>query len=193
MSRRTDRTASLLNLLWVRECESDDAFTCVWHQERQLVCSKFVGVGVSSWVWHDMSNRVYFECAGHLEIPHVLCVAVCCSVLQCVAVCCRDIHKCMYCHAACWSVLQCVAVCCNMMQCVAEYVADISTNACNVMQCTQCVCAVCCSALQCVAEFVAEISTNAWCNVMQCTWAMPIDDMGSLRLVGLFAEYRSLL
>ena len=35
----------------------------------------------------------------------LLCVAVCCSVLQCVAVCC--------------SVLQCVAVCCRLLQCVA--------------------------------------------------------------------------
>ena len=34
----------------------------------------------------------------------VLCVAVCCSVLQCVAVCC--------------SVLKCVAVCCSVLQCV---------------------------------------------------------------------------
>ena len=36
----------------------------------------------------------------------VLCVAVCCSVLQCVAVCC--------------SVLQCVAVCCRLLQCVDQ-------------------------------------------------------------------------
>ena len=40
------------------------------------------------------------------ERHRVLCVAVCCIVLQCVAVCC--------------SVLQCVAVCCSVLQCVAE-------------------------------------------------------------------------
>jgi len=52
----------------------------------------------------------------------LLCVAVCCSVLQCVAVCC--------------SVLQCVAVCCSVLQCVAV---------CSVLQCA----AVRCSVLQC--------------------------------------------
>jgi len=37
----------------------------------------------------------------------LLCVALCCSVLQCVAVCC--------------SVLQCVAVCCSVLQCVVMF------------------------------------------------------------------------
>ena len=36
----------------------------------------------------------------------MMCIFVCCSVLQCVAVCC--------------SVLQCVAVCCSVLQCVIK-------------------------------------------------------------------------
>jgi len=55
----------------------------------------------------------------------LLCVAVCCSVLQCVAVCC--------------SVVQCVAVCYRVLQCV--------TVRCSALQCV----AVCYSVLQCVA------------------------------------------
>jgi len=42
---------------------------------------------------------------------HVLCAAVCCSVLQCVAVCCSVLQ----CVAVCCSVLQCVAVCCSVL------------------------------------------------------------------------------
>ena len=57
----------------------------------------------------------------------VLCVAVCCSVLQCVAVC--------------YSVLQCVAVCC--------YSEVYSILECCVLECV----AVCRSVLQCVAVF----------------------------------------
>ena len=57
------------------------------------------------------------------SVIHMMCVAVCCGVLQCVVVCC--------------SVLQCVAVCCSMLQCVA--------GCCSVLQCV----AVCCSVLQC--------------------------------------------
>ena len=47
-----------------------------------------------------------FDAVGFIvaENKHIVCVAVCCSVLQCVALCCI--------------VLQCVAVCCNMSQCV---------------------------------------------------------------------------
>ena len=45
----------------------------------------------------------------------VLCVAVCCSVLQCVAVC----GNVLQCVAMCCSVLQCVAACCNVWQSVA--------------------------------------------------------------------------
>ena len=44
----------------------------------------------------------------------MLCVAVCCSVLQCVAVCCSASQ---YVAVGC-SVLQCVAVCCSALQCV---------------------------------------------------------------------------
>jgi len=70
----------------------------------------------------------------------VLCVAVCCSVLQCVAVCC-SVLQCVavqlyrqlveqskydkdavwlwqvLCVAVCCCVLQCVAVCCSVLQC----------------------------------------------------------------------------
>jgi len=45
----------------------------------------------------------------------LLCVAMCCRVLQCGAVC-RNIIQCV---AVCCHVLQCGAVCCNVMPCVA--------------------------------------------------------------------------
>jgi len=55
----------------------------------------------------------------------VVCVAVCCSVLQCVAVFCSMLQSVgdsgmqilVYC-----SVWQCVAVCCSVMQCAAGYI-----------------------------------------------------------------------
>ena len=43
---------------------------------------------------------------------YIICVAVCCSVLQCVAVCCSVLQG----VAGCCSVLQCVAVCCSVLQ-----------------------------------------------------------------------------
>ena len=45
----------------------------------------------------------------------LLCVAVCCRVLQCVAVCCSEMQG----VPVCCSVLQCVAVCCGVLQCLA--------------------------------------------------------------------------
>jgi len=45
----------------------------------------------------------------------LLCVVVCCCLLDCVAVCCSVLQ----CVAVCCSVLQCVAVCCSALQCVA--------------------------------------------------------------------------
>ena len=47
----------------------------------------------------------------------VVCVAVCCSVLQCVAVCCSVLQ----CGTVCCSMVQCVAVCCSVLQCVAMF------------------------------------------------------------------------
>jgi len=47
----------------------------------------------------------------------VVCVAVCCSVLQCVAACCSVVQ----CVAVWCSVLQCVAVCCSVLQCFGAY------------------------------------------------------------------------
>jgi len=65
----------------------------------------------------------------------MLCVTVCCSVLQCVAVCCSVLQ----CVAVCGSVLQCVAVCGTVLRCVAVCG--------SVLQCD----AVCGSVWQCVA------------------------------------------
>ena len=62
----------------------------------------------------------------------LICVAVCCSVLQCVAVCCSVLQR----VAVCCSVLQCVAVCCSILQCVVVCS--------SVLQCV----AVCCRVLQ---------------------------------------------
>ena len=52
------------------------------------------------------------KAAGSLS---VLCVAVCCSMLQYVAVCCSMLQY----VAVCCSMLQYVAVCCSVLQCVA--------------------------------------------------------------------------
>ena len=92
----------------------------------------------------------------------VVCVAVCCSVLQCVAVCC--------------SVLQCVAVCCSVLQCIAV--------CCSVLQCV----AVCCSVLQCTAVYrsvswqqMKKLSKNSYpiFNVKQLqSWLLRICTIG---------------
>jgi len=110
----------------------------------------------------------------------LMCVAVCCSVLQHVAesretvsqgmflyICITVSQNCepghVLCVAVCCSVLQCVAV---LLQCVAvscERVLSRETvvwhdsllRCCSVLQCV----AVCCSVLQCVA---------VRCNVLQC-------------------------
>jgi len=81
---------------------------------------------------------VCFVCTLKLsDDPHLIGVAVCCSVLQYVAV-----YLCMFCvHVGaaaphrCCSVLQCVAVCCSVSQFIAV--------CCSVLQCV----AVCCSVL----------------------------------------------
>ena len=70
-----------------------------------------------SWRVLGLSNVLYA----------VVCVAVCCSVLQCGAVCC--------------SVVQCGAVWCSVLQCGAVW--------CSVVQCV----AVCCSVLQCIGAY----------------------------------------
>ena len=49
------------------------------------------------------------------DAGNLVCVAVCCSVLQCVAVYCSVLQR----VAVCCSVLQCIAVCCCMLPCVA--------------------------------------------------------------------------
>jgi len=59
----------------------------------------------------------------------LMCVDVCCNLLQCVTVCCSVLR----CVTVCSSVLQCVAVCLSVLRCVAV--------CCSVLQCV----AVCCS------------------------------------------------
>jgi len=54
------------------------------------------------------------------ETAYVVCVAVCCSVLQCVAVCYFSKVCSIMMNKSCHTVvLQCVAVCCSVLQCVA--------------------------------------------------------------------------
>jgi len=67
-----------------------------------------------------------------LHVTNILCVAVCCSVLQYVAVRC--------------SVFERVAVCCSVLQCVA--VLQCFAVRCSVLQRV----AVCCSVLQSVTQ-----------------------------------------
>jgi len=72
----------------------------------------------------------------------LLCLAVCCSVLQCVAVCCN--------------VLQCVALCCTVLHCVAA--------CCSVLQCV----ALCCRVLLRGAVWRSVAQCGAvWCSVVQ--------------------------
>ena len=89
----------------------------------------------------------------------LLCVAVCCRVLQGVAERFSAELLCMCCsNCSVWCVqilahgymMQCVAVNCSVLQCVVVW--------CSVLQCVQCV-AVCYSVLQCVA---------VCCSVLQC-------------------------
>jgi len=68
-------------------------------------------------------HLIHTTARGGLARHIILCVAVCCSVLQCVAVC----------VAVCCSVLKCVAVC------AAVY--------CTVLQCVSVCAAVCCTVL----------------------------------------------
>jgi len=77
----------------------------------------------------------------------LLCVAVCCCVLQSVAVCCSL----LLCVAVCCCVLQSVAVCCNLLLCVAV--------CCCVLQSV----AVCCSLLLCVAVCCCVLQSVAVC------------------------------
>ena len=103
--------------------------------------------------WHVRSGLVArSRCHFSKVRSGIVCVAVCCSVLQCVAVCCR--------------VLQCVAVCCGVLQTTSQRSAlelflrvtqthfkDRGAVCCSVLQCAtvaQCV-AVCYIVLQCVA------------------------------------------
>ena len=79
----------------------------------------------------------------------VLCVVVCCSVLQCVAVRC--------------SVLQCVAVCCSVLQ--SDSHSEFSDSVYCVVQCVQCVAACestwCRHPLQVQAALVVEVVVNS--------------------------------
>ena len=56
----------------------------------------------------------------------VLCVAVCCSLLQFVAVCCSALQRVA-------DVLQCDAACCNVLQYVALHL--VCCSALHVLQC----------------------------------------------------------
>ena len=60
-------------------------------------------------VWyHEEPEEVHKKLDGRIIV--ILCVAVCCSVLQCTTMCCS---------VSC-SVLQCVAGCRSVLQCAAE-------------------------------------------------------------------------
>jgi len=84
----------------------------------------------------------------------LVCVAICCSVLQCVAVCC--------------SVLQCVAVCCSVLQrkryralpIGSLFIAGVGGVVCRCL--SQCV-PVCCSVLQRVAACCSVLQRVAVC------------------------------
>jgi len=130
----------------------------------------------------------------------LLCVIVCCSVLQCVAVCC-SIPYCQYVDqqsqqhppphqrvAACCSVLQCVAVCCSVLLCVTVCCSVLQRVAacCSLPYCQyvdrqsqqhppphQCV-AACCSVLQCVAVCCSVLQRVAVCCIVLQHTLLPI-------------------
>jgi len=83
---------------------------------------------------HNEYNSLYSS--EEHEVMSVLCVSVCCRVLQGVAVCC--------------SVLQCVAVCCGVFNARQPGTMNIQSVYSSEVMCILCV-AVCCSVLQCVA------------------------------------------
>jgi len=93
----------------------------------------------------------------------VLCVAVCCSVLQGVAVCCSALQ----CVAVCCSVLPCVAVCCSVLQKVYNgcyRVISVEGKEGSVL--LDKVVALCCSMLQCVAVYCNLLRYVAVCCSM---------------------------
>ena len=105
----------------------------------------------------------------------LLCVAMCCGVLQCGAVLYyslktaigspRTFYVCLLqCVAVCCSVLQCVAVCRSVLQCVALYCSVfLRVGVCwSVLHCV----AVCCSAV-----FISKENTRE-------------SNLGCLRLIG---------
>jgi len=110
-----------------------------------LLCSRRV---LELWPICEVCGCIHINVWWICTSAAVVCVAVCCSVLQCVAVCCSvlqrvqtckcvaDMHECG--RGSCCSVLQCDAVCCSVLQYVAV--------CCSGLQWV----AVCCSVLQCV-------------------------------------------
>jgi len=98
----------------------------------------------------------YQMCGAASSVPllhlSLICVALCCSVLQCVAVCCSALQ----CVVLRCSVLQCVAVCCSALHCDAT--------------CMQWA-VLCCSALpHCCILHCVEVSCNVWqCVAVRCS------------------------
>ena len=120
----------------------------------------------------------------HHGLHTLVCVAVCCSVLQCVAIVkinmllntmvCRHIDV-LQCAAACCSVLLCDAIVQinmlpNPMVCRCIYVLQCVAVCCSVLQCV----AVCCSVLQRVSIVQIDMSQHRYlqtymcCNVLLC-------------------------
>jgi len=101
----------------------------------------------------------------------VVCVAVCCSVLQCRQVPASKDTRESPSPLGCWSVLECVGVCCSVLQCVALCCSGVQCGAvrcsasqwgavwCSALQCG----AVCCSALQCGAVCCSALQCGAVC------------------------------
>jgi len=101
-------------------------------------------------------DQVLHDLHFHRLRALVLCIAVCCSVLQCVAVCCSVLQ----CVAVCYSVLQCLTVCCSVVvNWVWLYIEFYRPKAlvfgdaacCSVLHSILQYVAVCCSVLQHVA------------------------------------------
>jgi len=113
--------------------------------------------------------RVLKTCCGILRRFQILfrclvCVAVCCSVLQCVAVCAENVLwnvealsnsslAPLQVFSVRCSALQCVAVCCWVTCC------GILRRFPILFRCLVCV-AVCCSVLQCVAMCAENVLWN---------------------------------
>jgi len=162
-SRYTYEPVDLCNHMCVEACCS------VLHVATHIWVTKHIR---TSW---SLRTDFSWASASFIRALSLLCVAVCCSVLQCVAVCCsvlQCVAVCLQWVAVCCSVL---AVRCSALQCVAvhcgvsaSFIGALSllrgAVRYSVLQYNSVCC--CCSLLQRVAVCCSVLQCAR--NVLQC-------------------------